>query len=290
VNPHGDVIPPAGSADPCDIGRLPTTSASNAGFNPDGFFLVGTRDANGTCGAGDLNVELFSCDVSFFDEGTGKFGCLSTQDIGPFDNGTLIKYTEAEGAKTPTVKPMGSNNGSSNPNGGAVAFKIKASGDLEVCSAEGCELCLVPPPPKENCRIASRRGSYRWRAGSRRQAPSLPAWANDRPPRAAAQGPITIFPNCARSKRSPCAACPSASGRRRGGGRWTDRNRSSHTLGAQRSRDPGHVGRDGDPALALEFHLVEDHLGERDVVGDLHPRRPDVLDVLLDSPGAPGRA
>jgi hypothetical protein len=150
VNPHGDVIPPAGSADPCDLGRLPTTNASNAGFNPDGFFQVGTRDDAGTCTAGDLDVTLFSCTNVTFDQGLGQFVCGDTQQIGTstFPNGTLIKYTEANGAQTPTVKPMGSNNGSGNPNGGAVAFHIKAAGDLLVCSDVGCELCFVPPPPK----------------------------------------------------------------------------------------------------------------------------------------------
>lgn len=150
VNPHGDVIPPAGSADPCDLGRFPTTNASNAGFNPDGFFQVGTADINGVCTLGDFNPELFSCTDVEFDEVTQQLVCASTpQPIeGTFLNGTVIKYTEANGIKTPTVKPMGSNNGSGNPNGAAVAFHIKASGDLMVCSPDGCEICLVPPPPK----------------------------------------------------------------------------------------------------------------------------------------------
>jgi hypothetical protein len=150
VNPHGETIPPAGSADPCTLGRLPTSSASNAGFNPDGFFQVGTRDDNGVCTRGTADVELFSCTGLTFDD--GEFTCGDLQQIGDstFENGTLIKYTEANGIQTPTVKPMGSNNGSGNPNGGAVEFHIKASGDLVVCSEDGagCELCPVPPPPK----------------------------------------------------------------------------------------------------------------------------------------------
>jgi hypothetical protein len=150
VNPHGQVIPPAGSADICSLGRLPTANASNAGFNPDGFFQIGTRGADGVCGHGDIStVTLFSCTGITFDEETGQFVCGATQPIdGTFASGTVIKFTEANGVGTPTVKPMGSNNGSGNPNGGAVAFHIKASGDLLVCSSAGCELCLVPPPPK----------------------------------------------------------------------------------------------------------------------------------------------
>src|SRR6266508_121073 len=76
VNPHGDTIPPAGSADPCTLGRLPTTNAGNAGFNPDGFFQVGTRE-NGVCTAGNLDVELFSCTEITFEE--GQFVCGATQ-------------------------------------------------------------------------------------------------------------------------------------------------------------------------------------------------------------------
>lgn len=148
VNPHGQVIPPAGSAEACTLGRLPTTNASNAGFNPDGFFAVGTRNAAGVCLAGNLDVTLFSCTGITFED--GEFVCGATQQIGTstFANGTLIKFTEANGVGTPTVTPMGSNNDSGNVNGGAVEFHIKASGDLLVCSADGCELCLVPPPPK----------------------------------------------------------------------------------------------------------------------------------------------
>jgi hypothetical protein len=151
VNPHGEVIPPDGSAAPCDLGRLPTTNAANAGFNPDGFFQVGTRSTEGAaCLSGTSDVELFSCDVVIVD---GIPTCVDSSIIpidDTFANGTLIKYTEANGVTTPTVTPMGSNNGSGNVNGGAVAFHIKASGDLLVCSVDGggCELCLVPPPPK----------------------------------------------------------------------------------------------------------------------------------------------
>ncbi len=151
VNPHGQTIPSAGSAAPCPEGRLPTENASNAGFNPDGFFQLATRGEDGVCGHGDITtVQLFSCTGITFNEQTGQFECGATQPInGSFATGTNIKYTEANGAGTPTVTPMGSNNSSkNNPNGNAVEFHIKASGDLQVCSSAGCEICFVPPPPK----------------------------------------------------------------------------------------------------------------------------------------------
>jgi hypothetical protein len=157
VNPHGQTIPPAGSALACDVGRQPSTNAFNAGFNPDGFFQVGTTNGEGGCTTGTADVELFNCTRVVFDETTGQFECASVDgeftnpnDGVIFPNGTLLKYTQAPGVDTLTVEPMGSNNGSGNPNGGAVEFRLKASGDLLVCSADGagCALCLVPPPPK----------------------------------------------------------------------------------------------------------------------------------------------
>jgi hypothetical protein len=166
VNPHGQTIPPAGSAVACDVGTMPSDNAFNAGFNPDGFFQVGTNDGmGGACvTSGSADVELFNCTDVFFDAGTGQFECTNAGIDGQFcipgdptctfANGTLIKYTEANGAKSPSVNPMAGNNSSSgNPNGGsAVMWELKASGDLLVCPSplsEGtCALCLVPPPPK----------------------------------------------------------------------------------------------------------------------------------------------
>jgi hypothetical protein len=160
VNPHGGTIPPAGSAPACDVGTLPTTNASNAGFNPDGFFQVGTTIGGGACGGEDTTgVKLFNCTSVVVVDGEltcaavdGQF-CIGGDCTGGgvFDSGTLIKFTEANGAKAPTVSPMGSNNGSGNEAGGAVTYRLKASGDLLVCSVENptsCVVCPVPPPPK----------------------------------------------------------------------------------------------------------------------------------------------
>lgn len=158
VNPHGGTIPSAGSAPICDIGKFPSDKAFNAGFNPDGFFQVGTTAGEGAaCTTGTADVDLFTCDVVADVDGNLMCNPNTITPIPPpngattFANGTLIKYTEANGVETPTVSPMGSNNGSSSSaQAGAVAFHIKAFGDLLVCSAEGsgCVLCLVPPPPK----------------------------------------------------------------------------------------------------------------------------------------------
>jgi hypothetical protein len=150
VNPHGETIPHAGTADPC----FESTIANAGGVNPDGFFLVGTTGDNGVCGAGDLPVTLFSC-TSVIDE-NGKLTCApgASTEITALGPSTDIKYTEANGVTDPKVRSMGSNNGSKNPNGGAVTLHIIASGDLEVCPADAnpqdpnCVLCLVPPPPK----------------------------------------------------------------------------------------------------------------------------------------------
>ncbi len=159
VNPHGSTIPPAGSALACKVGTMPSTKAGKAGVNPDGFFQVGTAlTEGGTCTAGTSDVKLFSC-TNVVLEG-GQFRCADAGtpicEAGDtsciFENGTLIKYTQASGAKTPTVTPMGSNNGRGFGAGGVVTFRIKASGDLMVCSADNpaapCAVCPVPRPPK----------------------------------------------------------------------------------------------------------------------------------------------
>lgn len=159
VNPHGETIPSAGWLEACSQGTLHSDKAVNAGENPDGFFLVGTRLAGGSaCTAGTADVVLKNCTEVVFNQSTSQFECATVDgtftnpDTGTttFSNGTTIKYTQAPGAGSPTASEMGSNNGSGNPNGGAVEFRLKASGDLLVCSADGagCELCLVPPPPK----------------------------------------------------------------------------------------------------------------------------------------------
>jgi hypothetical protein len=112
VNPHGQNVPPAGST---------TLPGANGGQNEDGFYLVGA--------VGDTDVILSDTDGNVF---------------GTFPSGTVVKYTEANGA-TPSVKKIGSENGQA----GAVDFHITGTGDLVVTSVEGTSVtCFVPPPPK----------------------------------------------------------------------------------------------------------------------------------------------
>lgn len=115
VNPHGATIPPAGQTSP---GTNP-----NSGQNPDGFYQIGASD---------------NSDVYVIDTATGtKFG--------PYPSGTVIKYTEANGA-TPTVLQIGSTNGQA----GAVTVHILGQGDPAVQSVNGgtMTVCYVPPKPK----------------------------------------------------------------------------------------------------------------------------------------------
>jgi len=151
VNPPGQTIPPAG---------FTTSPGTNphSGVNDDGFFLVGTTDGSvgAACKSGDSNVTLFDCLTVVFDENTGSFLCTNfgTQFCIPgdgcdFSNGTILKYTEANGA-TPGVVPMAANNGKGDGKATVVEFHINGTGDLAVCSDETgtCIVCPVPPPPR----------------------------------------------------------------------------------------------------------------------------------------------
>lgn len=113
VNPHGQTIPPAGSS---------TLPGPRGGQNEDGFYRISS-----TTGA----------DVIVVDTGSGT-------EFGPFPSGTVVKYTEANGA-TPTSKTIGSTNGQA----GAVLVHITGTGDMGVRTADsGITTCFVPPPPK----------------------------------------------------------------------------------------------------------------------------------------------
>jgi hypothetical protein len=139
VNPHGENIPQAGSLPTCT--PFPPANGVNAGQNPDGFFLVGTTPTGApgeVCGSGTVEVTLI-------DLGTGLTFPGGSGPGGSFPSGTTIKYTQAPGTKIPDTDKIGSTNGQA----GAVDFKMKGAGDLEVCSVDGgCVTCLVPPPPK----------------------------------------------------------------------------------------------------------------------------------------------
>jgi hypothetical protein len=124
TNPHGSNIPKA----PGNGGQ---------GQNQDGFYELGATD------------DVFTTeDLQVFVEDTGS-GWI----FGPFSVGTRIKYTEANGA-TPSIKPMGGNNGNGNGAACAVDWHIKGTGDLSVTAVDGSGnmsapvSCLVPPPPK----------------------------------------------------------------------------------------------------------------------------------------------
>ena len=113
VNPHGENIPPAGST---------TLPGPKGGQNEDGFYLIGS------------NV---GTPVTVVDLATGA-------EFGPYDSGTVVKYTQAPG-KTPSENKIGSTNGQA----GAVLVHITGQGDMGVKSIDGAiQSCLVPPPPK----------------------------------------------------------------------------------------------------------------------------------------------
>ena|SRR5689334_9889781 len=113
VNPHGQTIPPAGST---------TLPGPRGGQNEDGFYLISSN----------TGVNVFVVDT-----GTGT-------TFGPYPSGTVVKYTEANGA-TPSVKSIGSTEGEA----GAVLVHIQGQGDMGVRTSDsGVLTCLVPPPPK----------------------------------------------------------------------------------------------------------------------------------------------
>jgi hypothetical protein len=113
VNPHGQNIPPAGSS---------TLPGAQGGQNEDGFYRISST----------TGVEVIVVDT-----GSGT-------EFGPFPSGTVVKYTEANGA-TPTSKTIGSTNGQA----GAVLVHITGTGDMGVRTSDsGITTCFVPPPPK----------------------------------------------------------------------------------------------------------------------------------------------
>ncbi len=123
VNPAGKKIPQA-------------PGKGRQGQNQDGFYEIGSED--------DL-TPTEEINIFLTDSGSGTV-------FGPFDAGTRIKYTEANGI-TPKLKSMGANNGKG---GGATAvdFHIWGTGDSEVVAVDGAgntgpaTSCLVPPAPK----------------------------------------------------------------------------------------------------------------------------------------------
>ena len=113
TNPHGKNVP----------------KATNQ--NPDGFYLLTAEDNV------DPNPQLFVVDSE-----TGEI-------FGPFDSGTTIKYTEANGASR-SEKKIGSTNGKA----GAVMWHLTGQGDALLVAVDSsgnvsdAVACLVPPPPR----------------------------------------------------------------------------------------------------------------------------------------------
>ena len=122
VNPHGKNVPPAGSTTP---------PGPKGGQNEDGFYELFAEDNE------DPEPEIFVVDS------------ITGVTFGPFENGTKIKYTEANGAK-PSIKEMGSDKGQA----GAIYWHIKGQGDMILMAIDdsgnvaSCDCCLVPPKPK----------------------------------------------------------------------------------------------------------------------------------------------
>lgn len=109
-------------------GKIPKAPGNGGqGQNQDGFYTLTATDA--VWPAEDI-------DMYVVDSGTGTV-------FGPYPVGTNIKYTQAPGA-TPSAEPMS----------GAVQWKIKGQGDMEIYAVDGSGnasdpiSCLVPPPPK----------------------------------------------------------------------------------------------------------------------------------------------
>lgn len=115
------------------------------GINDDGFYellLVFPDNLNNNINMPDYKILVVDCE--------------SGTEFGPFEDGTSIKYTEANGAKA-SIKSMTGENSKAD----AVDFHIKGKGDMCLKLViindgnngynviEGCGCCCpVPPPPK----------------------------------------------------------------------------------------------------------------------------------------------
>lgn len=120
VNPHGNKKPPA-------------PGQGGQGQNQDGFYELVAEDDVWLADT----LELFIVDT-----GSGTI-------FGPFEVGTVIKYTEDDEA-VPEQKKIGSDKGQA----GAVDWHIIGNGDADLFAVDGSgnvsdtAACLVPPPPK----------------------------------------------------------------------------------------------------------------------------------------------
>lgn len=115
-------------------GKIPPAPANGGqAQNPDGFYELSAEDDVWA----DAALEVFVVDT-----GSGTV-------FGPFDVGTIIKYTEDQFA-VPEMKKIGSDKGKAD----AVTWHIIGNGDAALYAVDGSgnqssnAMCLVPPPPK----------------------------------------------------------------------------------------------------------------------------------------------
>ena len=124
VNPHGKNVPPAGST---------TMPGPRGGQNEDGFYRLSIESVAGS------TIMISSTGLDPRVAGN----VFNTMLAGPVN----VKYTQAPGATTLTVKKIGSTNGQA----GAVMWHITGPGDLVVwpsADPAAAVTCFVPPPPK----------------------------------------------------------------------------------------------------------------------------------------------
>jgi hypothetical protein len=117
------------------IDTTPPVTACVPGVNPAGHEPKGSNE-DGHWGLNAIDAVDPNPQIFVIDSGTGTI-------FGPYPNGTNIKYTQAPGA-TP----------SATPGPGAVEWRIKGQGDMQIVAVDGSGnasdplFCLVPPPPK----------------------------------------------------------------------------------------------------------------------------------------------
>lgn len=160
VNPHGKVIPPAGSSTAPGLNP-------NSGINPDGFFKLCVNVGQLFDSANFTIVDL-GADSAPLGDGKDADKIIGTvpyqYNITNATNDQLyclnIKYTEANGAKPNDFKPMATFDKGTGQSD-AVAYHFKGTGDfgwyVELKSGDTTVRvpesgvftgCLVPPPPK----------------------------------------------------------------------------------------------------------------------------------------------
>ena len=125
VNPHGNNKPKA-------------PGEGDQGQNQDGFYELLAED--------NLVDDCAPLMLYLTDDGSGTV-------FGPFDVGTVIKWTEDDD-RLPEIAPMGGNNGNGNGQSNAVDWHIWGHGDGQLTAVDQSgnvsdpAACLVPPAPQ----------------------------------------------------------------------------------------------------------------------------------------------